>query len=172
MKIPTRDEQLGWLDLAAGLAEIYREPIAPRLVVLDTHDRIVVETNMAKVVCFLQMFAGDVLERSEIPTDALEEWDHAEKLYLSAWLEAVPGRPLVVDVACRPEFWIDELLEFLGGGRARTRTEMLAEGPDYAAALRRWEAFDDAGAALTNALWSRAFASSEAHKRAAIRWER
>jgi hypothetical protein len=170
-----------FLDVMDEAAEITRQRI-PRRWCVVVHDgepdtvRVIAEAAAAGAMLFFAAELGrdHVFSRAELAEEIpelLEAWEGTERRYFNLRMGAVPGEPSAVDVVVDSSLpgLVTSLLELRGGGKARTREELLAD-PRLALALARWEVLDDALMVEHNADWAGSAVHFVADRRAKVRW--
>ncbi len=168
------DELLDVFGEIDALEELARSaldtPMPTRLCVLRGGE-IVVETTNEQLARFVFEGIGDVCTREELvhrDPAIIERWNRSERVYLSAIAD---DGTLYVDVAygrfsggSEPRVTAD----VLGGGKVRTRREMLndPEWPGLADALGKWEALDDSASIEGRRRWAQRILDTIADRRA------
>lgn len=143
-------------------------------------ERVTLEASTPRIIFALARQFGEetipdgrIVGKDQRP-DLLESWEREELLYLAANERPEKTGRAYVDVATSRRELADACIAALGGGRARTRDEMLHD-PEYpqpvlAAALRRWEAGDDSIAAACFRRGAEEIAARVPEARAMLRW--
>jgi hypothetical protein len=131
----------------------------------------IVHESIYGILCGLEDTLGVSRPRmlAELP-ELLVDWQASQRFYLAAKNDV--GGVYFVDTVAATREAAEDLAVQTGGGKARSRGEMLTdpEHPGLAQALKAWDSGDDSAGLVQSDRWAESVLATVAEKRAELSW--